>query len=80
MRSLLLSEILQNRLRTKEGQEGARFKELHKQLEQLREQLDQSQQKLTTDEQSLQQVGAGRLAHISASCSFKGRHSRLLVQ
>ena len=47
---------LQNRFRTKEGQEGAKFKELTKQLEQLQQQLEASQQKLTLDEQSLQQV------------------------
>ncbi len=52
----LLCLCLQNRPRTKEGQEGARFKELNVQLEQLRQQLGDTQQRLTSDEQSLQQV------------------------
>ena len=51
----------QNRFRTKEGQEGARFKELTTKLEQLSKQLEESQQKLSFDEQSLQQVRVARL-------------------
>lgn len=51
----------QNRFRTKEGQEGARFKELTTKLEQLSKQLEESQQKLSFDEQYLQQVRVARL-------------------
>ena len=47
---------MQNKFRTKEGQEGARFKELTTKLQQLSQQLEDSQQKLSSDEQSLQQV------------------------